>query len=294
MDSAFSKMLTFGLHTPFPLKLYQISLAKVVVSSGLVGPLVKGRSETKHGLWNCRGWLCSPALTAISEPNVFHLYTFQKKKKGADILKGMTSPWVFFLSPLSSQDCCGKQHAAFNTSALTHIYEHALSSLKGAKLICALAVLQAEKNVLLMSGVLIIPTSRVKTAMNELKCADHAFFFSKTGCNTNRKLHSTSFEAVFLRKLWAGERDSLVNSFQSTLPVFSKWTLMCKLISFQWEAHPLKASIKRSWIFINEMFFMAHRKKQEVDVFSMPSPCGKSLDSLSLQLSIISLWAQNL
>lgn len=162
---------------------------------------------------------------------------------------GYLKPWrqwgFFFPSPhLTPKECCGKWQGTFNTSVLTHVYERALSSLKGAKLISALALLQAEKCTSDVCCFHYFPSSWVKTALNELKCVNHAFW---AGCITNCKLHamqSFNFRAVFMRKLreipegvWE-PRMSSSGKFISELPPHgtstfsSKCILLCKLISF--------------------------------------------------------------
>lgn len=141
-----------------------------------------------------------------------------KKKKKGRYLK----PWRQLGFSISSQDFCGKWHGTFNTSVLTHIYEHALSSLKGAKLISALAFLRAEKCTSNVCCFHYFLQCRVKTAQSELKCVNHAFY---AGCITNHKLYSTqslqlelfsweTFETPegIWGSWWAGEGNSLVNS----------------------------------------------------------------------------------
>lgn len=110
-----------------------------------------------------------------------YICKLSKKKKKLD----MTSARFFHPTPKIAME---KRHGTFSTSALTHIYEHTLSSLKGAKLISALAFLRAEKRAWDVWCFHYFPQSRVKTAPNELKRVNRAFY---AGCITNRKLYST-------------------------------------------------------------------------------------------------------
>lgn len=153
-------------------------------------------------------------LTAKCVPSVNYQHT---KRLICEAM--MSASFFFHVTPKIAVE---RRHGTFNTSVLTHIYEHTLSSPKGAKLISALASLQAEK---LTSDVWFFhyfPQSWVKTAPNELKRVNNAFY---AGCITNRKLYSMqslnlelfsweTFETPegVWGSWWAGEGNSLASS----------------------------------------------------------------------------------
>lgn len=162
-------------------------------------------------------------LTAKCVPSV----NYQQHKKKRQICEAMMSASFFHVTPKIAVE---RRHGTFNTSVLTHIYEHALSSLKGAKLISALAFLQAEKWTSDVWFFHYFPQSRVKTARNELKRVNNAFY---AGCITNRKLYSMqslnlelfsweTFETPegVWGSWWAWEGNSLVSSPHCTQHFF--------------------------------------------------------------------------